>query len=296
MRYVVNLLRADDDPVEWAQRREAQGWHALSVADHLFTSHHAYPHVWVAATAMAMATERVTIGTAFVNNLFRSPVEVAQAGLLLQRVSAGRFELGLGAGWADQEVTGAGLRYPDPAERAGRYAEAAEIVRRLLHEGSCSFTGRHYSIDVPVIGPRVDPPPPLVGSVGGARTSREVTPFLDRVEIKAQSAATRGGSLDLDVMGRVGEDHLHEMIERVRAVRPDVELSMFVLFSVGDDPVTTSVRAAMDAGGGLFRRFFGSADHVAEGLAWLETIGIAQASLSPMTEHALDLLAPAVLS
>ncbi len=300
MRYTVNLLDAAIDPIDWARRREAEGWHGLSVADHVFTGRRAYPHVWVTATAMAMATTRPTISTAFANNLMRSPVEVAQAALQLQRVSGGRFELGLGAGWADDEVTGSGLAYPSPGERAGRFAEAARIIRSLLHEGACSFHGEHYEIDVPRIGPRLADeglaPPLLVGSVGGPRTIREVTPSLDRVEIKAQSAATRNGSLDLGVMATVTEDHLLGMIERVRAVNPSIEISMFTLFSVGDDDVTRSVKSAMDAGGGLFRRFFGSVDEVAAGLGWLEGLGVSGASLSPMTPHALEALAPAVLN
>ncbi len=299
MRYTVNLLDATIDPVAWARDREAEGWHGLSVADHVFTGRRAYPHVWVTATAMAMATTQVTISTAFVNNLFRSPVEVAQAALQLQRVSGGRFELGLGAGWADDEVTGSGLRYPPPGERAGMYAEAARIVRTLMHEQACSFHGEHYDIDIPKLGPTLTDegltPPLLVGSVGGPRTTREVTPHLDRVEIKAQSAATRNGALDLAVMAGVTDAHLLDMIERVRAVNPTIEITMFTLFSVGDDDATRNLSAAMDAGGGLFRRFFGSAAQVADGLAWLETLGISAASLSPMTPHALEALAPAVL-
>lgn len=291
----MNLLRAGDDAADWARRREAEGWHALSVADHVFTNGHAYPHVWVSATAMAMATTTATISTAFVNNLFRSPVEVAQAGLQLQQLSGGRFELGLGAGWADEEVTGAGLRYPEPPERAGRFAEAARIVRALLDDGACSFRGEHYDIEVPLIGPRPDPPPPLVAAVGGPRTAREVTPNLDRVEIKAQSDATKGGSLDLARMAAVPEQHLIDMIDRVRSVRPDIPISMFVLVSVGDDPVTLSVGDAMRAGGGLFQRFFGSPEQVAETFEWLETLGISSASLSPMSPDTLELLAPHVL-
>jgi alkanesulfonate monooxygenase SsuD/methylene tetrahydromethanopterin reductase-like flavin-dependent oxidoreductase (luciferase family) len=294
VRYVVNLLEADVDPREWARRREAEGWDALAVADHVFTATRPYPHVWVTATAMAMVTTRVGITTAFVNNLLRSPVEVAQAARQLQVVSDGRFELGLGAGWADEEITGSGLRYPPPGERAGMYAESARIVRELLHVGSCSFHGVYYDIEVPNLGPAVDTPPLLVGALGGPRTIREVTPHLDRVELKAQSAATRNGSLDLAVMATIPDSHLLTMIEQVRAVRPDMELSMFCLFSVGDDPVTTRVAAAMDEGG-LFRRFFGPADHVAEGLAWLETLGIGSVSLSPMTPHSLELLAPHVV-
>ena len=296
VRYTVNLLRASDRADEWARRREAEGWHALSVADHVFTGAHAYPHVWVSAAAMTMSTTTATVSTAFVNNLFRSPVEVAQAALQLQELSGGRFELGLGAGWADREVIGSGLRYPDPPERAGRFAEAAEIIRTLFDTGSCAFQGEHYEIDVPLIGPDVEPPP-LVASVGGPRTVREVTPFLDRVEIKAQSAATKGGSLDLPTMAAITDDHLLEMIDRVRAARPDIPISMFVLVSVGDDPVTTSVGEAMRAGGadGLFQRFFGAPEDVAESFEWLESIGISSASLSPMSPHTLEVLAPHVL-
>jgi alkanesulfonate monooxygenase SsuD/methylene tetrahydromethanopterin reductase-like flavin-dependent oxidoreductase (luciferase family) len=295
VRFTVNLLGVEEDPATWAREREQEGWHALSVADHVYTPRHAYPHVWVSATAMAMATTDVTISTAFVNNLLRSPVEVAQAALQLQRVSGGRFELGLGAGWADDEITGSGLRYPPPGERAGRFAEAAQIIRALLHDGACTFHGSHYDIDIPLIGPATDPPPLLVGSVGGPRTIREVTPHLDRVELKAQSAATKGGSLDLDVMANIPDEHLVELIERVRAVRPDIEISMFMLLSVGDDPVTTNVGDAMRAGGGLFRRFFGAPEQVAEGIAWLESLGISSASLSAMTPHTLSALAPHVL-
>jgi alkanesulfonate monooxygenase SsuD/methylene tetrahydromethanopterin reductase-like flavin-dependent oxidoreductase (luciferase family) len=295
VRFTVNLLEADVDPAEWARRREDEGWHALSVADHLFTDRRPYPHVWVSATAMAMATNDVTISTAFVNNLFRSPVEVAQAALQLHSVSDGRFELGLGAGWADTEAVGAGLRYPDPPERAGMFAEAAEIVRTLLHDGRCRFVGDHYDIDVPTLGPRSNSPPVLIGSVGGPRTIREVTPHLDKVELKAQSAATKRGSLDLAVMASVPEDHLLDLIERVRAVTPDIEISMFTLFSVGDDTVTAHVGDAMRSGGGLFQRFFGPPEHVADGIRWLESVGISSASLSPMTSDSLALLAPHVL-
>jgi alkanesulfonate monooxygenase SsuD/methylene tetrahydromethanopterin reductase-like flavin-dependent oxidoreductase (luciferase family) len=295
VRFTVNLLGVGDDPAAWAREREQEGWHALSVADHVFTSRHAYPHVWVSATAMAMATTGVTISTAFVNNLLRTPVEVAQAALQLHRVSGGRFELGLGAGWAVDEITGSGLRYPPPRERAGMFAESAEIIRQLLHEGACRFRGDHYRIEVPMVGPAAESPPLLVGAVGGPRTIREVTPHLDRVELKAQSAATKGGSLDLEVMANVPDEHLIELIEFVRAVRPDIEISMFMLLSVGDDPVTSRVGDAMRAGGGLFRRFFGAPEHVAEGIEWLESLGISSVSLSAMTPDSLKALAPHVL-
>jgi alkanesulfonate monooxygenase SsuD/methylene tetrahydromethanopterin reductase-like flavin-dependent oxidoreductase (luciferase family) len=299
VRYTVNLVDSDVDPRVWASEREAEGWHGLSVADHFFAGGRAYPHVWVSAAAMAAATTRPTISTAFVNNLFRSPVEVAQAALQLQAISDGRFELGLGAGWSEDEAIGSGIDYPPPSVRAGMYAEAAQIVRTLLHSRRCAFSGDHYTVDVPTIGPVVTPPL-LIGSVGGPRTMREVTPHLDRVELKVQSAATRGGSLDLGVMSTIPASHITEMIERVRAVNPTIEISMFVLCSVGDDDHTKAVGAAMAAGGlssddRLFERFFGPPERVADGLAWLETMGVDSASITGMTSESLALLAPHVL-
>lgn len=290
MRFTVNLMETDVDAREWARRREAEGWHALSVADHVFTSNRPYPHVWVTAAAMAGATSTATISTAFVNNLFRSPVEVAQAALQMQNVADGRFELGLGAGWARAEMVKTGMTYPEPRDRAGSFIEAVQIVRSLLRDGACAFSGDYYRIDVTMLGPVSDRPPPLVGSVGGPRTVTHVTPHLDRVEIKASSASTRGGELDLAVMGQIPDQHLIDMIDRIRAIRPDIGIGVFVLCNAGEDEFTRGLQATM--GDNLYSRFFGPPGHVADGLAWLAELGITRAQLSPFDDSSLDRLAP----
>ena len=293
MEFVVNLMDVSVNPGEWGRRREDEGWHVLSVADHFYTDHRPFPHVWVAATAIASATNRVKVTTSFVNNLLRSPVEVAQAALLLHKVSSGRFELGVGAGWAEGEVTDAGMKYPVPRDRAGMYIEAIQIVRSLLTEGTCSFNGNYYQVDTKNLGPLGDHPPLLIGSVGGPRTVREVTPFLDRVEIKASSASTRGGRLDMEVLADVTDSHLLSMIEKVRNIRPNIELGMFVLCNAGTDDFTKGIEAKM--GGGLYSRFFGSPEKVADGLGWLADQGISRAQLSPFDDTSLDRLAPLLL-
>ncbi len=293
MEYVTNLMDVSVDPGEWGRQREDEGWHVLSVADHFYTDHRPFPHVWVAVTAIASATSRVKVTTSFVNNLLRSPIEVAQAALLLHKVSSGRFELGVGAGWAEGEVTDAGMEYPVPRDRAGMYIEAIQIVRSLLTEGTCSFNGNYYQVDTKNLGPLGDHPPLLIGSVGGPRTVREVTPFLDRVEIKASSASTRGGRLDMEVLADVTDSHLLSMIKKVRNIRPDIELGMFVLCNAGTDQFTKGIEAKM--GDGLYSRFFGSPEKVADGLGWLAEQGISRAQLSPFDDTSLDRLAPHLL-
>lgn len=290
IEYVANYMDVSIDPVSWARRREEQGWHVLSVADHFFTPTRAFPHVWVTASAVAMATSRVRVTTAFVNNLFRSPVEVAQAALMMQTVAGGRFELGLGAGWARDEIEAAGMSYPVARDRAGAFIESVQIIRSLLHNGCCSFKGDYYTVEVPKLGPICPVPPPLVCSVGGPRTVREVTPHADRVEIKASSPTTRGGTLDMAAMAGISDRHLIEMIELVRAVNPRIGLGMFVFCNVGDDQRTRDLSALM--GGGLYSRFYGSPQKVAEGLAWLAELGITRCQISPIDDGSFDRLAP----
>lgn len=290
MEYVTNLMDVGVNPGEWGRRREAQGWHVLSVADHFFTETRPFPHVWVSAAAIAEATTDVTITTAFTNNLLRSPVEVAQAALQMQNVAEGRFELGLGAGWAREELVRAGMPYPQPRDRAGAFIEAVQIVRSLLHTGAASFAGEYYQVDVAQLGPVSAQPPPLVGSVGGPRTMEHVTPHLDRVELKASSASTRGGKLDLPVMAAIPDQHLIDMIARVRDIRPDIEIGLFVLCNAAEDDFTRGLQELM--GSNLYSRFFGPPAHVVEGLAWLEELGISRAQLSPFDDSSLDRLAP----
>lgn len=292
MEYVTNFMDASLDPVEWARRREEQGWDILSVADHFYTPGHPFPHVWVTASALATATTRTRITTAFTNNLFRSPVEVAQAALMMQSVSNGRFELGLGAGWASAEMEGAGLDYPTPRDRAGAFIEAAQIVRELMFSGSCQFIGDYYDISVESVGPLSDTPPPLVAAVGGSRTVREVTPHCDRVEIKASTAATRGGVLDLQALAAVTDQHLVEMIARVRAVDPDIGIGMFVLCQAGEDDATKRLESMM--GDGLYSRFYGSPGKLVENMAWLEELGITRCQVSPHQDITFDRLAPLI--
>jgi len=293
MEYVTNLMDVSVHPGEWARRREDEGWDVLSVADHFFTETRPFPHVWVSAAAIAAATSRVTVTTAFANNLLRSPVEVAQAAMQMQNVAEGRFELGLGAGWARGELERTGMPYPEPRDRAGAFIESVQIIRALMHTGTCSFRGDYYTVDVEHLGPVSDSPPPLVGSVGGPRTVREVTPHLDRVEIKASSASTRGGGLDLAVMAQIPDQHLIDMIARVRAVNPDIEISMFVLCNAATDDFTRGLTEMM--GDNLYSRFFGPPEHVVEGLAWLADQGISRAQLSPFDDSSLDRLAPLLL-
>lgn len=291
----VNYTLADDDPREWARRCEAQGWDCLAITDHLITDYRPpFPHVWVSAGAIAAVTSRATIATTFVNGALRHPADTAQAARQLQQVSDGRFELGVGAGWYEVEITSIGLPWPRPGDRAGAFAEAVQVLRPLLAGDGCSFHGAYYDVEIPSVGPTDVPPPPLIGSVGGPRTIREVTPHLDRVEVKPAAVATRGGALDWDVYGTVTWDDVSDLLDRVRAVRPDITTDLFVICNAADDLATTE--RAESLGDGFAGAFFGSAAKVADSIGRLAALGIGRVQLSPVDPTSLDRLAPVLLA
>ena len=97
--------------------------------------------------AMARATHRVRLATGVITPLFRyHPAVVAQAAATIDRLSGGRFDLGVGTGENINEAP-VGLPFPPYGERARRLAEAREIIRRLLDGEKVTFPGRYYQTD-----------------------------------------------------------------------------------------------------------------------------------------------------
>jgi alkanesulfonate monooxygenase SsuD/methylene tetrahydromethanopterin reductase-like flavin-dependent oxidoreductase (luciferase family) len=289
LEFVPNFVEIGIDAATWARAREAEGWHGVAVADHLWHRERAYPHLWVSLGAMATATSRVILTSSFANNLLRSPVEFAQAAMTVQQVSGGRFEAGLGAGWVRAEIEQIGHRYPAPPERVSRYIEAITIAGELLRTRHCSFHGDYYGVDVDILGPDV-PPPPLVASLGGPRSIREVAPLVDRVELKVSSAATRGGELDYTAFQLVDEAHVDSLVTQVRAIRPDVPLGMFLQVGVGDHPRLKQLAEML--GDSWMSRFIGTPEKVAEALLGLESRGIERVQLTPYSPDTFEILAP----
>ena len=110
---------------------------------------------------MACSTSKIKITSSFCNNLFRSPVEFAQGALSVQQAAQGRFEAGLGAGWAEAEMKAIGIPYPEPPERIGMYIEAMNIAGQIIKTNQCQFSGDYYQIDISgdnFVGPQTREP------------------------------------------------------------------------------------------------------------------------------------------
>ena len=154
------------DPVAAARRAEAAGFDIVLVADHVGG---AGPAPMVVLGAMAEATDRIRLGTFVVNHDMRNPVQLAWEAATLDRLSDGRFDLGLGAGHTPQEYAATGVAFDPPAVRKARLCEGVEVIRRLLDGETVTHHGEHVHIEAAAIGSSAQARVPLlVGGNGSA--------------------------------------------------------------------------------------------------------------------------------
>jgi alkanesulfonate monooxygenase len=141
---------------------------------------------WVTLGAIARETSRVRIGTLLSSATFRLPGPLAIAVAQVDAMSGGRVELGLGAGWYEDEHAAYGIPFPPARERFDRLAEQLAIVRGLWETPAgerYSFAGDHYTLsDSPALPKPVQSAPPvIVGGGGPVRTPALAARFADEL-------------------------------------------------------------------------------------------------------------------
>jgi alkanesulfonate monooxygenase SsuD/methylene tetrahydromethanopterin reductase-like flavin-dependent oxidoreductase (luciferase family) len=98
---------------------------------------------------------------------YRNPALTAKMGANLQLLSKGRFILGLGAGWKEDEYHAYGYPFPDTKTRLEELEEAAIIVKAMWSSSPATFVGQHYDIRDAYCEPQPYPPIPLLIGGGG---------------------------------------------------------------------------------------------------------------------------------
>ncbi len=97
--------------------------------------------------ALAADTERARLGCLVFYVGYRTPGVLAKAATTLDHISGGRFELGLGAGWHEEEVKAFGYSWPGAGVRLDMLDEATQIIRGLLTQPRTTFVGQHFHVD-----------------------------------------------------------------------------------------------------------------------------------------------------
>jgi F420-dependent oxidoreductase-like protein len=132
---------------------------------------------WVTLTALAQATTRLRLGTLVTGIVYRHPAVLANMVATLDVISGGRLELGLGAGWNEEECDAYGIELGTLTERFDRFDEACDVILSLLANETTDYAGRHYRLTAARCEPKPvqRPHPPLcIGGLGEKRTLRTV--------------------------------------------------------------------------------------------------------------------------
>jgi len=174
---------------EWvaaAQTSERLGFEAIFTSDHYFSVQggrdRGSSDAWTNLAGLAAVTSTIRLGTLVSPITFREPAVLAKAAVTVDRISGGRVDLGMGAGWWEEEHRTHGFPFPPVAERFDRLEEQLEIVHRLFTEDVVTFEGTHYRLEGAPFAPKgVQRPhlPIIVGGDGGPRVARLVSRWAD---------------------------------------------------------------------------------------------------------------------
>ncbi|HET7235752.1 MAG TPA: LLM class flavin-dependent oxidoreductase [Actinomycetota bacterium] len=182
---------AFDSVAQVAATAERLGFDSVWLSDHFFASLGRYgggperygslePLVTIAA--LAALTERVRLGTLVLSAGFRHPAVLAKSATAIDRLSNGRFELGLGAGWYAEEFDAFGIPFGSVGERFALLEEVLGYLDALFGPEPARFVGERFELrdafnrPPPVQRPR---PPLLVGGKGGPRLLRLAARYAD---------------------------------------------------------------------------------------------------------------------
>jgi probable F420-dependent oxidoreductase len=230
--------------------REIQdlGYDTLLMTDHVDGQY----DPMVALGAAAILNPRLRLGSLVTCNDLYNPVLLARAAASVQRLSGGRFELGLGAGWKRGDYLRTGTAFDPPGTRISRLAESVELIRQCLGREPFSHEGRHYRAqsEMPVTPP-LDRPLRLAIGGGGRRMLTLAGRYADIVSINAQlaTADSAPGFYGQGPGYATTDDKVRWVAEAAGDRLDDIELSASVYSAV--------VTGSPDRAAGIFARSVG---------------------------------------
>lgn len=203
------LMLEGQEGVTWEQwlaaagAAERLGFEALFTSDHYLSVQGAPDRgssdAWTLLGALAARTSTLRLGTLVSPVTFREPAVLAKAATTVDRISGGRVELGMGAGWWEEEHITHGFAFPPVAERFERLEEQLAIVHGLLTEELFSFPGTHYRLRDATFWPKPVQRPRMPILLGGTT----VGPWMQRlIATHADEFNTAGGTPE-QVRGRL---------------------------------------------------------------------------------------------
>ncbi len=245
MEELKRLWRTGDD----------NGFHWVSVWDHFYANplsdrgNPCFEGV-AAMSGLATYTENVRVGCLVFCALFRNPGVLAKAGVTIDHLSGGRADIGIGAGWFEEEFREFGYGFPSLGERFDQLEEALAIISTLWRGETVNFSGKYYDMQGAVCSPA-----PLglrlwIGGRGKARTVRLAAEYADGFNMPYVSVATAADRLE----------RLRAACEKIGRDPTELDTSVNLGFYMNserqpdiaaDGSLTGSVQQAVDMIGGF---------------------------------------------
>jgi F420-dependent oxidoreductase-like protein len=169
-----------------AQALERLGFDSLWLYDHFHTTPR--PDIeptfecWTSMAALAEATTRVRLGQLVTCAQYRNPAYLAKIAACVDVISGGRVDVGLGAGWKQDEFDAYGYEFGTIRPRLDRMADTARILKAMWTEPRATVQGRYWSVQDAINEPKPvqRPHPPLwIGASGERVAMRMVAELAD---------------------------------------------------------------------------------------------------------------------
>ncbi len=199
---------------------------------------------WTTLIALTQATKRLRVGCMVHGMHYRHPAVTANMAASLDIISNGRLNLGLGAGWFEQESQAYGIELGTIKERMDRFDEGVEVIKSLLANDSTTFEGEFYQLSnarCEPKGPQSPNVPIMIGGGGEKRTLRTVALH-----------ATMWDALGIEVEAwKAKRDILYEHCSEVGRDPSEIETSVHIMFAPDADPDELANKAMERAAAGV---------------------------------------------
>jgi len=257
---------------------------------------------WATLAGLARETTTIRIGTLVSPATFRIPGNLAKVVATVDEMSAGRLEVGLGAGWNAEEHAALGIPFPSLRERYDRLEESLAILHGLWTEADgWSFDGAQWHVRDALFRPRPTfsgrrHPHLILGGDGGPRQARLVATYADEFN---QTSATPASAREAfarvraacAAIGRDPDEVAYSAMVGVLVADTDEELRERVAAQLA----VFGADAGADADAWLAERrerwIFGTPEQAHERIRALEAAGAQRIMLQDFLPHDLDMIA-----
>ncbi len=197
------------------------------ISDHLQHRAEPWPEAWTRLTYLAATIPRFRFGHMVLSQSYRNPGLLGAMAATLQELSGGRFILGLGAGWLEEDYRAFNFDYPSGGTRVAQLAEAIELIRTLWSESPATYHGQWYHLENARCQ-RPDPPIPILVGTNGPKALKVVARLADWWNWDGPWESTY----------RAPYERLRAECEQIGRPFAEITLTATLAISLPDDPST----------------------------------------------------------